>query len=136
MQRVVCGVPNLLEPDPFSTWSSYHFQPRCSVTICYGKKINKDFSSYTPNMDITYCKIICNLYCSHSFLPTLQFGFIKTWRLPTPKISRPLLQLVLKDEQLCAVLTCLACLLVLSEIVIQQIFIKHTCVSDMMLGMG
>lgn len=62
-------------------------------------------------------------------------------------MSRPLLQLILKDKQVCSVLFCLACLLVVfTEILVQHIFIVYidtmfivytdTPVSFMMLGVG
>lgn len=123
-----------------TSWSQTHFPPGLYIIFsydvvfpCVNGKINKNFSTYTPNMDVTYCKVTCNLYCdlycSHSFLLALRFGLIKTWRLPIPEIRR-LLQLVLNDEQLCAVFPCLVGLLVvLCDIFIQQIFIKHLCVS-------
>lgn len=117
-----------------TSWSQTHFQPGLYIIFsydvvfpCVNGKINKSFNTYTPNMDITYCKVTCDLYCSHSFLLALRFGLIKTWRLPILEI-RPLLQLVLKDEQLCAVLPCLVCLLVVLCDIRQQIFIKHLCV--------
>lgn len=68
MQRVGCGIPNLLEPDPFCTCSSYHFQPGCSVFMGYGKICSENFSTNTPNMVIICCGIIADLYHSHAVL--------------------------------------------------------------------